>query len=88
MLAGLEDVPNFVRPIIHEALAGVVEILSRLIGEGSDGVPTTGVPGLPGLPAGVPLPAEVLQPVLDAVNGLLPGWSTGDLLGGALLGSR
>lgn len=88
MLAGLEGVPSFVRPIIDEALAGVVEILSRLAGEASDGVPTTGVPGLPGLPAGVPLSAEVLQPVLDAVNGLLPGGSTGDPLGGALLGSR
>ncbi|MDQ3770443.1 MAG: hypothetical protein M3370_13345 [Actinomycetota bacterium] len=88
MLAGLEGVPSHVQPIIDEALAGVVEILSLLAGEGTDGVPTTGVPGLPGLPAGVPLPAEVLQPVLDAVNGLLPGWSSGDPLSGALLGSR
>lgn len=75
VLSGLEGVvPSFVRPIIDEALAGVVEILSSLAGEGSgDGSPSTGVPGLPGLPAGVPLPTEVIQPVLDAVAGFLPG---------------
>ena len=89
-LGGLEGVvPSFVQPIIDEALAGVVEILSRLAGEGSgDGSPSTGVPGLPGLPAGVPLPTEVIQPVLDAVAGFVPGGlpGVGSLPLGGLLG--
>lgn len=104
MLGGLEGVvPSFVRPIIDEALAGVVEILSSLAGQGAgDGSPSTGIPGLPGLPAGVPLPTEAIQPVLDAVQGLVPGGLSlddllaggggslplGDLLGGGLLGDR
>lgn len=59
VLGSLEGVvPSFVRPIIDEALTGVLEILSSLAGEGSGGSPATGVPGLPGLPAGVPLPTE------------------------------
>jgi hypothetical protein len=89
-LSGLDGVvPSFVRPIIDEALAGVVEILSSLAGEGSgDGSPSTGVPGLPGLPAGVPLPTEVIQPVLDAVAGFVPGGlpGVGSLPLGGLLG--
>lgn len=87
VLGALEGVvPSFVRPIIDEALAGVIEILSSLAGEGSgDGSPATGVPGLP---AGTPLPTEVLQPVLDAIEGLVPGGlpGIGGLLGGGLLG--
>lgn len=88
-LGALEGVvPSFVRPIIDEALAGVAQILTRLAGGGAgDGSPSTGLPGLPGLPAGVPLPTAAIQPVLDAVQGLVPGGlSLEDLLGGGASG--